>query len=97
MWVKLNCVTFEAEKGPPMRQTAAGITPAATDKGRRQGLMRRLIASLPCQDPTCHSFLNKKATHLTSCKYFTSSQRQLYKTQTTCQPGHRWVSPCLSP
>lgn len=55
------CNSLKRQKGPPIRKsTTVGVTPAARDKVRREGLMRRVIVSLPCQDPTCHGILIKK-------------------------------------
>lgn len=68
-----------------------GVIPAVKLKDRRRGLMNRLITSLPCQDTTCFSDLNKKL-H----RYPASSRHQHRGAQTTKQLEHRCLSACLS-
>lgn len=58
-WVNV-CNPWERERTTYQASTTVGFTPAARDKVRRQGLMRRVIPSLPCQVSTCHSILSKK-------------------------------------
>lgn len=62
------CVTSDwGRKGTTHQARATvGVTPAVRAGVRRQGLMKRLIASLPCQDPTCHRAPRKK---LHSCPF----------------------------
>lgn len=52
---------IEVEKGTTHQAGATvGVAPAVKTEDRRQGLMKRLIASLPCQDPTCYRAPRKK-------------------------------------
>lgn len=55
------CVSplIEAEKGdhPSGGGTTVGVIPAVKAEDGRQGLMKRLRGSLPCQDPTCYRAL----------------------------------------
>lgn len=70
------CVTFDGGRKGTTHQARAtvGVTPAVRAEVRRQGLMKRLIASLPCQDPTCYRVPHKK---LHSCPFiYTGSSQQ---------------------
>lgn len=62
------CVTFDwGRKGTTHQARATvGVTPAVRAGVRRQGLMKRLIVPLPCQDPTCYRAPRKK---LHSCPF----------------------------
>lgn len=52
---------IEVESGPPIRQGQQWVSQQLSRVGvRRQGLMKRLIGSLPCHGPTCHRVPRKK-------------------------------------
>lgn len=97
MYGDLMCVTFDWDRDGTTHQPRAtvGVTPAVRAGVGRQGLMNRLIASLPCQDPTCYRFECKK---LHPCPFFrhpASSQQRLGAARPTCRLRHRWLSACF--
>lgn len=96
MEVELMPVTSDwGRKGTTHQARATvGVTPAVRAGARRQRLMKRLIASLPCQDPTCHRVPCKK---LHSCFFIDIPYPLSCNFIVPRPPVSTGIGACLSP
>lgn len=101
-WI-LQCMEFElmsvtsdwGRKGTTYQARATvGVAPAVIARVRRQRLMNGLIASLPCQEPTCHRVLCKR---LHSCFFIDTPHPLSCSFIVPSPPVSTRIGGCLSP